>query len=277
VTTERNGLTGLAALPTQTILGIPVAAIRLDEALDVIHRVIITRGSLQIGVVNAAKIVAMREDDHLSQSVLSSDVVFADGASVVWAGRLLGRPLPERVAGIDLMNGMLARGSRHGYRVYCLGATDDVLRRATAQIAADHPGVKIVGARNGYFTEAQEAEVAADIHASKADILLVAITSPKKENFLARWSSRLQVPVCHGVGGSFDVLAGKVRRAPVLWQRLGLEWLYRVKQEPGRLWRRYLTTNLQFILLVGRELVRQASPLAARRSANTAPADAQRR
>lgn len=277
MTTVPNKLSRVAGLPTQTVLGIPLAAIRLDEAVDVIHHVIVNRSSLHIGVVNAAKIVAMREDERLRESVLSSDVVFADGASVVWAARLLGRPLPERVAGIDLMNGMLGRGSKHGYRVYCLGATEEVLRRATAKIAADHPGVKIVGARDGYFTEDEEAAVATDIAASRADILLVAMTSPKKENFLARWGSRLQVPVYHGVGGSFDVLAGKVRRAPELWQRLGLEWLYRVKQEPKRLWRRYLVTNTLFILLVGRELLGRIAPFVGRRSASAAPAEARRR
>lgn len=255
-----------AALQTRTVLGIPLAAATLDEAVDLVHHVIATRSSLQIGVVNAAKIVNMRRDERLKESVLSSDVVFADGVSVVWASRLLRRPLPERVAGIDLMHGMLARGSRHGYRVYCLGATDDVLQRATARIAADYPGVQIVGCRHGYFTEAEEAAVAGDIATARPDILLVAMTSPKKENFLARWGDRLQVHVCHGVGGSFDVLAGKVERAPRLWQQLGLEWLYRVKQEPRRLWRRYLVTNTLFVLLVARELFGQGNPIARKRA-----------
>jgi N-acetylglucosaminyldiphosphoundecaprenol N-acetyl-beta-D-mannosaminyltransferase len=113
-------------------------------------------------------------------------------------------------------------------------------------MAADYPGVQVAGSRDGYFKDAEEQAVAADIGASRADILLVAMTSPKKEKFLARWSETLGVPVCHGVGGSFDVMAGKVERAPDLWQRLGLEWLYRVKQEPRRLWRRYLVTNALF-------------------------------
>jgi N-acetylglucosaminyldiphosphoundecaprenol N-acetyl-beta-D-mannosaminyltransferase len=255
-----------ATLQTRTLFGIPVAAATLDDAVDLVHRVIAARSSLHIGVVNAAKIVNMRRDEHLKESVLASDVVFADGVSVVWASRLLRRPLPERVAGIDLMHGILARGSRHGFRVYCLGATDDVLRRATARIAADYPGVQIVGCRNGYFSEAEEEGVAQGIAAARPDVLFVAMTSPKKENFLARWGARLQVHVCHGVGGSFDVLAGKVDRAPKLWQQLGLEWLYRVKQEPRRLWRRYLVTNTLFVLLVAREFVGQGTPIARKRA-----------
>jgi N-acetylglucosaminyldiphosphoundecaprenol N-acetyl-beta-D-mannosaminyltransferase len=235
---------------THNVLGIPIAAVRLPEVLDLVHDAIARRAQLQIGVVNAAKVANMRRDSLLRDDVLSSDIVLADGIAVVWASRLLGRALPERVTGIDLMYGMFERGTQHGYRVYCLGATDDVLQRVVARIGSDYPGVKVVGARNGYFSDAEEDSVAADIAAAQPDILLVAMTSPKKEKFLGRWSSELRVPVCHGVGGSFDVMAGKVERAPAVWQRLGLEWLYRVKQEPGRLWRRYLVTNTLFTVAV---------------------------
>jgi N-acetylglucosaminyldiphosphoundecaprenol N-acetyl-beta-D-mannosaminyltransferase len=249
-----------ASHPVRDILGVPIAATTLEEALDLIDETIATNGRIQIGVVNAAKVVNMRRDAMLREDVLSSDVIFADGISVVWAGRLLGRPLPERVAGIDLMHGMLERGRHRAYRVFCLGATDEILERTVAQIAIDYPGVQVVGHQNGYFSSADEPAVAAAIAASKANILFVAMTSPKKENFLGKWGKELGVNVCHGVGGSFDVMAGKVRRAPVMWQRLGLEWLYRVKQEPGRLWRRYLVTNTLFIMAVAREML-SPSPL----------------
>ncbi len=244
-----------ANYPVRDILGVPIAATTLEGALDLIDEVIASNSQIQIGVVNAAKVVNMRRDAMLRDDVLSSDVIFADGISVVWAGRLLGRPLPERVAGIDLMHGMLERGRHRGYRVFCLGATDEVLERTVAQIKSDYPGVEVVGHQNGYFNGADEPAVAAAIAASKANILLVAMTSPKKENFLGKWGKELGVNVCHGVGGSFDVMAGKVRRAPAVWQRLGLEWLYRVKQEPGRLWRRYLVTNTLFIMAVAREML----------------------
>jgi len=161
------------------------------------------------------------------------------------------------VTGIDLMLGMLERGNAHGYRVYCLGATAEVLARATAQIAALYPNVRLVGQHHGYFRADEAATIAGEIAAAQPDILFVAMTSPKKEQFLARWSDRLGVPVCHGVGGSFDVLAQAVRRAPPTWQRLGLEWLYRVIQEPRRLWKRYLVTNTLFCCLVLSELLRQ--------------------
>src|SRR5262245_40156980 len=210
----------------------------------------------------------MRADQTLRDDVRSSDLILADGLAVVWASRALGRPLPERVAGIDLMLAMLERGRTRGYRFYCLGATQDVLDRAIRAMTAGYPGVTIAGRHHGYFSADEEARVAQDIAASRADILLVAMTSPRKERFMARWSDQLDVPVFHGVGGSFDVLAGKVRRAPERWQRLGLEWLYRLKQEPRRLGTRYLVTNTAFCAMLAAEM------LHGRRGPSETPSDA---
>ena len=242
--------------PTRVLFGIPIRAMTMGQALDFIDDTIARHNRIQIGVVNAAKIVNMRRNPLLREDVLSSDLILADGMSVVWASRILGRPLPERVAGIDLMMGMLQRGNERGYRVYCLGATDEVSDAVSSRIAKDYPGVVVAGRRNGYFKENEEEKVAEDIARSRSDILLVAITSPKKEKFLAKYSEKIGVPVCHGVGGSFDVMAGKVERAPEKWQRLGLEWLYRLKQEPLRLGRRYLETNTLFCGMLVAELVR---------------------
>jgi N-acetylglucosaminyldiphosphoundecaprenol N-acetyl-beta-D-mannosaminyltransferase len=237
-------------------LGVRIDPLTMEHALQRVDEAIRRRERLQIGVVNAAKIVNMRRDEGLRRDVLSSDLVLADGMSVVWAGRLLGHRLPERVAGIDLMLAMLERGHTLGYRVYCLGATEEILDKAAARILADYPGVTLAGKHHGYFAPEEEEAVADEIAAARPDILFVAMTSPKKEQFLARWSGRIGVPVCHGVGGSFDVLAGHVQRAPRGWQRLGLEWLFRVKQEPARLWRRYLVTNTLFCALVLSEGIR---------------------
>jgi N-acetylglucosaminyldiphosphoundecaprenol N-acetyl-beta-D-mannosaminyltransferase len=246
----------LSSIPVRQLFGIPVRAATMEATLALIEESIARRSRLRIGMVNAAKIVNMRRDRTLREDVVTSDLVLADGMSVVWAARLLGQPLPARVAGIDLMMAVLERGDRLGWRVYCVGATPEVLEAAVAEIARRFPGVVVAGHRHGYFEQHEEPRLAAEIAASGADILLVAMTSPKKERFLGLWGDRLAVPVCHGVGGSFDVLAGKVKRAPVLWQRLGLEWLYRVMQEPGRLWKRYLVTNALFCELVLAELVR---------------------
>ncbi len=242
-------------IETVNLFDIPVKAMTMEQTLDLIDGVIKSRESLQIGVINAAKVVNMDKDPELHEAVLSSDIILADGAAVVWASKLLGSPLPERVAGIDLMFGMFERGNERGYRVFCLGATEEISRTVEENLASDYPELILAGRHHGYYTEDEAQAVADQVKASKADILLVAMTSPKKERFLAKWMEYMEVPVCHGVGGSFDVYAGKVERAPDRWQKLGLEWLYRVKQEPGRLWKRYLFTNLGFIWMLLKSLV----------------------
>lgn len=239
----------IRARVVRRLFGVPICAITMSEVVAEAEAAISSGGRLLIGVVNAAKLVNMRREPQLREAVLRANMILADGMAVVWASRLLGRALPERVAGIDLMHRLLELADSQGLRVYCLGATDDVLQEAIARIRTDYSGAIIAGHRNGYFEEDDEPALASEIHAANPDMLFVAMTSPKKERFLATWHAQLDVPVCHGVGGAFDVMAGKVERAPRGWQRLGLEWLYRVKQEPRRLWRRYLVTNTLFCLM----------------------------
>ncbi len=233
--------------PQVPILGAGVHAATMDEALDAVDTAIRERERLMIGVVNAAKIMNMRKNPELSEDVNGSDLVLADGMSVVLASRVLRTPLPERVSGIDLMHGILARGAQSGYRVYCLGAKEEISAIVERRFNEMYPGINIVGRRNGYFSDDEEPAIVEDIAKRDVDVLFVAITSPKKERFMARWGDELNVTVVHGVGGSFDVVAGFVERAPESWQKLGLEWLYRVKQEPRRLWKRYLVTNTSFL------------------------------
>lgn len=241
--------------PVRRLFDVPIHALTMDQVLAVVNTAVQTRQQLLVGVVNAAKMVNMRRNPALGEAVLGADLILADGMSVVWACRVLGRPLPERVPGIDLMDRLLEEGRHRGYRVYCLGATAEVLDAAIAKMEVDHPGVQIVGRQHGYFKPAEEEAVAQRIAEARPDILFVAMTSPKKEEFLGRWSRVMGVPVCHGVGGSFDVLAGKVKRAPAIWQRFGMEWLYRVVQEPRRMWRRYAVTNTLFCGMVFSEML----------------------
>lgn len=248
-------------LPEQRVLfGLRIDALTLEQAVALAEVALVTRTRLLVGVVNAAKIVKLRADAFLRTSLLECDVLLADGQSVVWASRLLGRPLPERVAGIDLFEALLAVADREGHGVYLLGAKPEVLARMKSVITARWPGVKIAGSRDGYFTDAEAAQVADDIAGSGADMLFLGMTTPKKELFLGRYGAVLGVPVLHGVGGSFDVLAGVTKRAPERWQRWGMEWAYRVRQEPRRLWRRYLVTNLAFLGLLIRERIRPRAP-----------------
>ena len=237
------------------LFGIPVQIATMTEVLDRVDTAIEQRESLDIGVVNAAKIVNMRKNPALADAVLASDVIYADGMSVVWASHILRNPLPERIAGIDLMHEIMNQGQSKKYRVFCLGATQEVLDAVRVRFGEEYPETIIAGSYHGYFDSEDEEEIAQSIRNAKPDVLFVAITSPRKEQFMARWSEVMNVPVIHGVGGSFDVVAGVVKRAPELWQRLGLEWLYRVKQEPRRLWKRYLVTNAVFLKLLLQDMI----------------------
>ena len=243
----------VSELTAVRLLGVPVHAVTMQQALAVCQSAVQKRQRLMIGVVNAAKLVNMRRQPVLREAVVASDLVVADGMAVVWAARILGRRLPERVTGIDLFENLLGLAERHGFSVYFLGAAQDVLDTMLERLRVRHPALRIAGSRNGYFTDAEAPQVADAIHRTHCDMLFVAMSSPKKEVFLAEWGPRMDIAVCHGVGGSFDVLAGKVKRAPVLWQKLGLEWFYRFAQEPRRMWRRYLVTNTLFVHMVLRE------------------------
>lgn len=242
------------------LLGLWLDALTLDETVARCLAAARERRRLEVGVVNAAKLVNMRRDPELRAAVTGCDLVVADGQSVVWASRVLGKPLPERVAGIDLFQRLLAEAQRDGLSVYFLGAREHVLARMVELIRADLPDLRVAGSHHGYFADDEAAARADDIRASGADLLFLGMTSPRKERFVAQFGERSGAMVVHGVGGSFDVLAGEVRRAPRGWQRLGLEWLYRALQEPRRLGKRYLKTNVAFIAMVARERLRPVPP-----------------
>jgi len=235
--------------PRIRLLGIDIFAIRMETVLDVVNEHIANRERLLIGVVNVAKIVNMRKDPELRRSLEDADLVLADGAPLVWLSRMLRKPLPERVAGIDLMFELLKEANDKHHSVYFLGARLEVLQKVVNTVQTDYQGIRIAGFRDGYFDKDQEQSVAQDIKDSRADIIFVAISPPKKEIFLRKWRGFMNVPVCHGVGGSFDVLAGVTRRAPQWMRKYGLEWLHRLIQEPRRMWKRYLVTNSIFIKL----------------------------
>jgi N-acetylglucosaminyldiphosphoundecaprenol N-acetyl-beta-D-mannosaminyltransferase len=246
------------ACGSRLVLGVPIAAATMEEVVERCHRAIRERGRIAIGVVNAAKVVKMSADPELRAAVLAADLIVADGMSVVWASRLLGTPLPERVAGIDLFERLLELADRHRFSVYLLGARQQTVEEVARRVAERHPGARIVGVGNGYFSEAEEPAVVEAINAARPDLLFIGISTPKKELFMARWRARVDVPVCHGVGGSFDVIAGEVRRAPARWQAWGLEWLYRLLQEPRRMWKRYLVTNTVFAGMLAAASLRRA-------------------
>lgn len=251
----------------QSLFGVGLDPLTMDETVQRCLDAVRDGRQLEIGVVNAAKLVNMRRDPRLAQAVAGCDLVLADGQAVVWAGRVLRAPLPERVAGIDLFLRLLAEAESAGMSVYFLGARQDVLERMLRRVADRFPRLKVAGSRNGYFDDSQQEAVADTIARSGAQMLFLGMTSPKKEIFTAAYGARTGARVVHGVGGSFDILAGVTKRAPASWQRWGLEWLYRAAQEPRRLGRRYLTTNAAFVLMTAREFIRLSpSPASANRS-----------
>jgi N-acetylglucosaminyldiphosphoundecaprenol N-acetyl-beta-D-mannosaminyltransferase len=205
-------------------------------------------------VVNAGKIVALQKDLQLRESVNNSDLINADGQAVVWASKILNKPLKERVAGIDLMQNLVAAAAKNNYKVFFFGAKEEVVKKVVALYSDMYSPSIIAGYRNGYFDKSEEATIAKQIAESGAQLLFVAISSPTKENFLYQNKELLQrVNFIMGVGGSFDVVSGLTKRAPLWMQKNGLEWFYRFLQEPKRMWKRYLIGNSKFLALVFKE------------------------
>jgi N-acetylglucosaminyldiphosphoundecaprenol N-acetyl-beta-D-mannosaminyltransferase len=238
-----------------SVLGCGIDPLDREQTIARCDELIRSDGYSQHVAINVAKLVAIRDDPSLQAIVDGCDVVSADGQGVVWASKVLGRPLPERVAGVDLMMDLIALAEEHDYGIYILGAKPDVLERAASVLQERHPRLRIAGRQHGYFADEDEQRVCEDIRASRAHILLVAISSPRKERFLGEHGPTLGVPFAMGVGGSIDIVAGVTRRAPVRWQRLGLEWLYRLLQEPRRMFRRYAVTNARFAWILAGAMV----------------------
>lgn len=230
----------------------PMDIASMPETVSFIEDKIAKGEFLQHVVVNVAKIVNMQKDLVLAESVKACDVINIDGMGVVLGARFLGFDVPERVAGVDLFHELLKMSSRADFPVFLLGATEDVVSKTAAKVQDQNPNLTIAGYNDGYFWDDEQA-VVDKIKASGAKLLFVAITSPKKENFINKWQDQLGVDFVMGVGGTFDVVAGKVNRAPKWMQEYGLEWFYRIIQEPRRMWKRYLVTNSKFAWLLLKE------------------------
>ena len=239
------------------LFGIEIDRLDMDRALARCQELIESGEFAQHVAINPSKVMALRDDADLREIVRRCELVTADGQSVVWASRVLGDPLPARVAGVDLMFELLGLAERKEYRVFFLGARRRVLESAVERLRRRYPRLRIAGHRDGYFREDEGAEVAAEVRRARPDMLFVAMSSPKKEYWLASHGRGLGVPFVMGVGGAIDIAAGITGRAPRLVQRLGLEWAWRLAQEPRRLWRRYLVTNTGFLLLVLRDALRR--------------------
>lgn len=229
----------------------------MEETLAAIAALIDEGGVHQHVVVNVAKVVQADRDPEIRRIINDCDIVNADGQPIVWASRLLRRPLPERVTGVDLMARLVDQAARLGHSIYFLGARGPVVERVVERARRQHPELVVAGWRDGYWTPDAEAGVAERIAATRPDILFLAIPSPGKERFLDRWKETIGAPFVMGVGGSFDVYAGLVPRAPRWMQRAGLEWLHRLIQEPSRMSRRYFGDMPRFGWLLLRAMARR--------------------
>ena len=220
------------------ILDVPVHPLTMGEAVSVLEESI-TSGEQAFVVTANAEIIMMCQEDAGYKKIVSQDaqLVLPDGAGAVWAGRHLGYKVPERVAGFDLYCQLLDKAAQKGYKAFFFGGSPGIAEAAKAKSEELYPGVKVVGCRNGYFKEEESQAIIDEINASGADMLFAALGAPKQEKWLVRYREQLKPKILMGIGGSFDVFAGKMERAPKWMQDASLEWLFRLYKQPSRFMR----------------------------------------
>ena len=239
--------------PRIAIFGITIDVLGMRDTVNLVEKYVVTKTPLHLMGVNADKINEIKANERLKRIINSCGIINADGASVVMASRFLGKPLPERVAGIDLMIELIDLCEKKGYSVYLLGAKQEVVEKTAEVLLATYKKLNIVGLHNGYFMKADWPDVSSEIKEKRPDFIFVGITSPLKEYLIEFLQDDGNDGVFMGVGGSFDVISGKIPRAPLWMQNVGLEWLFRVMQEPRRLLKRYFLGNGKFIKDVVKE------------------------
>lgn len=225
----------LQKAPVVTIFGVPVSKWNMRQTVDYLCRVV-EDGTVphQVITANPIMVMAALRDPKYMRMMKEAEIIVPDGAGVVWAAGYVGNPVAERVPGIDLLHELMREGEARGWRVYMVGASDEVIQAAADKLRQSYPGIELAGFRNGYFGDKEDDAVIEEIRAAKPHILLVGRSADKQEPWIGKYKAQLGVPVMMGVGGSFDVLAGKLKRAPVLFRKLRLEWFYRLLQEPWR-------------------------------------------
>ena len=219
------------------VVGIKIDNVNMDEAAALMEEFLETDRCSKVFTPNSEILLTAVRDREFESVLNSGHLVVPDGIGVVIASRFYGTPLKERVAGFDLMMRLMDMADSRGGSVYLLGGREGVAEEAAIKLTESYGNLKIAGTRNGYFEEDSENNIVNEINNSKADILLAALGAPKQEKFIYKHSDKLKVKVAMGVGGSLDVLAGKVKRAPEFYQKAGLEWFYRLVKEPRRITR----------------------------------------
>lgn len=219
------------------ILGVKFSTLNMQETIDTITRRIDSSKKELFHIITAnPEIVMMIKEDREFKSITeTADLITPDGIGIVFAAKLKGeKSLHERVTGFDILQNCLIEGNKKGWSIFLLGASEEVNSEAYKRISGDYTNLKIVGRHNGFFNETEEQAIVKEIEEKSPDILVVAMGAPISDKFIYKYKDRLNAKVAIGVGGSLDVIAGKVKRAPMIWQKMHLEWLYRRIQEPSR-------------------------------------------
>lgn len=217
-----------------SVLNVNINAITMEQAVKLIEKYIIDQSPHLVATANAEMVMLAQEDKELAGILNKASLVVPDGAGVVWAARHYGFDVPERVAGYDLTQELFKQAAKMGYKIYMFGAAPGIAEKAKMVAENRYPGVRVVGVRDGYFSERDEGEIIDHIKKCQPDILLTALGVPKQEKWLSRHLINLNVPVSMGVGGTFDVMSGTMKRAPKWMQRANLEWMYRLLSQPQR-------------------------------------------
>lgn len=220
---------------TVEILGVNVDKVTFGEALERLERLMNTDGVSAVFTPNPEIVMAAHEDADFRDILNSADLCTADGIGVVYASKMIKDPVPERVAGFDLTCALLEKAAKGGNGVFLFGSKPGVAETAKAKMEEKYPRIRVVGTRNGYFKPEDNAEIVEQINESGADLLLVCLGAPKQEKWIAENRDKLKVKLCMGVGGTLDVFAGTSKRAPEIFIKLNLEWLYRGLKQPSRL------------------------------------------
>ncbi|PLT48406.1 N-acetylmannosaminyltransferase [Paenibacillus pasadenensis] len=245
-------------VPKVSIYGVPFSRMGMDETVEYLTNRIEAGRPSQIVTANPIMVMMGLEDPAFHRMLREADLVVPDGAGVVWAAGHVGQPVRERVPGFDLMHRLFLEGEERGWTAYLLGTTQEVIDEAAAKLGEKYPGTRIVGTHHGFFGEKEDPDVIARIRAARPDMLFVARSATTQEPWIARYKQELGVPLVMGVGGSFDIIAGRLKRAPVFMQKLRLEWFYRLLQQPTR-FRRMLVLP-QFALKVIRDKEKVTKP-----------------
>ena len=216
------------------IFGVPFSTMNMQNTVRYLTEAIERREANHVITANPIMVMAAVNDPQMLQIMQRADLVVPDGAGIVWAANYVNRPLPERVTGFDLLHHLMKLGDEREWRVFLLGTSQEIITEAARRLALQYPNVQIVGVRNGFFGEDEDHEVVSQIQEAAPDILFVARSAATQEPWIAKYRNELNVPVMMGVGGSFDVISGKLKRAPRLFQKMRLEWFYRLMKEPWR-------------------------------------------